>query len=108
MMHHRINEKQSNSNPHINFITALPASDDTEQAAAIQLLRALAAQVRPIMKSHGFIVNSLEEVCNLSRLLNSYQLTRSSMNTIMSLLGETGMQVKQLVRWSHFTFIRRC
>ncbi|KAG5644381.1 hypothetical protein DXG03_008609 [Asterophora parasitica] len=61
MVHHRLNEKESNPNPHVNFITALPAFDDTEQEAARQLLRALAAQVRPIMKSHGFSVNSLEE-----------------------------------------------
>ncbi|GLB40459.1 putative WLM domain containing protein [Lyophyllum shimeji] len=61
MVHHRFNEKESNPNPHVNFITALPAEDATEQESARQLLRALAAQVRPIMKSHGFAVNSLEE-----------------------------------------------
>lgn len=37
--------------------------DPREQEQARQLLRALAAQVRPIMKAHGFVVNSLEEVC---------------------------------------------
>ncbi|KAG5650402.1 hypothetical protein H0H81_012368 [Sphagnurus paluster] len=61
MVHHRLNEKESNPNPHINFITALPTHDETEHESARQLLRALAAQVRPIMKSHGFSVNSLEE-----------------------------------------------
>ncbi|KAF5382042.1 hypothetical protein D9615_004326 [Tricholomella constricta] len=61
MVHHRLNEKESNPNPHVNFITALPSLDETEQESARQLLRALAAQVRPIMKSHGFSVNSLEE-----------------------------------------------
>ncbi|KAF8992841.1 hypothetical protein BDQ17DRAFT_1392767 [Cyathus striatus] len=41
MVHHRLNEKD-----------------------ARQLLRALSAQVRPVMKSHGFEVNSFEEVPN--------------------------------------------
>ncbi|KAJ3760429.1 WLM domain-containing protein [Lentinula raphanica] len=58
MVHSRFNEKETNPNPHINFITPLPA-DDSEDAR--QLLRALAAQVRPIMKAHAFTVNSLEE-----------------------------------------------
>jgi DNA-dependent metalloprotease WSS1 len=62
MVHLRLNEAEANPNPHINFITALPAPDHTEQQSARQLLRALAAQVRPIMKNHGFSVNSFEEV----------------------------------------------
>ena len=62
MVHGRFNERESNPNPHINFISPLTAHDSTEQDSARQLLRALAAQVRPIMKSHGFSVNSLEEV----------------------------------------------
>ncbi|RDB25998.1 DNA-dependent metalloprotease WSS1 [Hypsizygus marmoreus] len=61
MVHLRINEKEPNPNPHINFVVALPADDGTERESARQLLRALAAQVRPIMKSHGFAVNSFEE-----------------------------------------------
>jgi DNA-dependent metalloprotease WSS1 len=62
MVHLRLNEHESNPNPHVNFITALSMPDQHEQERARQLLRALAAQVRPIMKSHGFVVNSLEEV----------------------------------------------
>ncbi|PPR00787.1 hypothetical protein CVT24_000752 [Panaeolus cyanescens] len=62
MVHHRINEKETNPNPHINFITALKHVDTDEQESARQLLRALAAQVRPIMKAHGFEVNSFEEL----------------------------------------------
>ncbi|KAF5377379.1 hypothetical protein D9757_008031 [Collybiopsis confluens] len=58
MVHTRFNEQEPNPNPHINFITALPANDAEE---ARQYLRALAAQVRPIMKLHGLEVNSLEE-----------------------------------------------
>jgi hypothetical protein len=54
-MVHRINEKEANPNPHINFITA-------SQEDGHQLLLALAAQARPVMKTHGFAVNSLEEV----------------------------------------------
>ncbi|KIJ25625.1 hypothetical protein M422DRAFT_216668 [Sphaerobolus stellatus SS14] len=56
MVHTRINERVANPNPHINFIASL---DDAEEAR--ELLRALAAQVKPIMKNHGFTVNSFEE-----------------------------------------------
>ncbi|KAJ8072529.1 hypothetical protein PM082_016088 [Marasmius tenuissimus] len=62
MVHVRLNETESNPNPHINFISALPASTPEDQEDARQFLRALAAQVRPVMKAHGFVVNSLEEV----------------------------------------------
>ncbi|KAF7316873.1 hypothetical protein HMN09_00421100 [Mycena chlorophos] len=58
-MHVRLNEREQNPNPHVNFITALPGEDDAEDAK--QFLRALAAQVRPLMQRHGFGVNSLEE-----------------------------------------------
>jgi len=61
MVHLRLNENETNPNPHVNFIAALPTADSREQERARQLLRALAAQVRPIMKAHGFAVNSLEE-----------------------------------------------
>jgi hypothetical protein len=64
MVHTRLNERETNPNPCINFITALPMPDaeSVGQEDARQLLRALAAQVRPVMKAHGFSVNSLEEV----------------------------------------------
>ncbi|PCH42161.1 WLM-domain-containing protein [Wolfiporia cocos MD-104 SS10] len=61
MVHVRLNERETNPNPHINFITALPEQDPAAQEDARQLLRALAAQVRPVMKAHGFVVNSFEE-----------------------------------------------
>lgn len=61
MVHHRLNENETNPNPHINFISALK-SDPGDHEDARQLLRALAAQVRPVMKAHGFSVNSFEEV----------------------------------------------
>ncbi|EIM23311.1 WLM-domain-containing protein [Wallemia mellicola CBS 633.66] len=54
----RINEKEANPNPHINFTTALPSA---KQSEARELLRSLAAQVRPVMKSEGLKVNSFEE-----------------------------------------------
>jgi DNA-dependent metalloprotease WSS1 len=57
MVHIRINERDVNPNPHINFISAL-----NKEEHASQLLHALAAQVKPVMKAHGFTVNSLEEV----------------------------------------------
>lgn len=58
----RINEREANPNPHVNFISVLPMVDATLEDNARQLIRALAAQVKPIMKTHGFTVNSLEEV----------------------------------------------
>lgn len=69
MVHNRFNEREVHPNAHINFITVLPAPDvpapySTEDAR--QLLRALAAQVRPIMKRYGFAVNSFEEVRSCS------------------------------------------
>jgi hypothetical protein len=65
MVHARYNEKEVNPNPSINFITSLP-NDPPRQEQARQLLRALAAQVKPIMKQHGLEVNSLEEVLYIS------------------------------------------
>ena len=62
MVHVRFNEKEANPNPHINFITPLKMADTEVEEEARQLLRALAAQVRPIMKAEGFVVNSFEEV----------------------------------------------
>ncbi|KAK2463407.1 hypothetical protein APHAL10511_004493 [Amanita phalloides] len=61
MVHLRLNESEPNPNPHINFITVLHAKISEDRRAARQLLRALAAQVRPVMKSHGFTINSFEE-----------------------------------------------
>ncbi|KIJ20224.1 hypothetical protein PAXINDRAFT_108086 [Paxillus involutus ATCC 200175] len=61
MVHLRINEREPNPNPYVNFITVLPMADATVEDSAHQLLRALAAQVKPVMKAHSFVVNSLEE-----------------------------------------------
>jgi hypothetical protein len=58
MVHLRMNEREVHPNPHINYITPLTCES---QEDARQLLCALAAQVRPVMKSHGFSINSLEE-----------------------------------------------
>lgn len=55
MVNTRLNERDPNPNAHINFITA---TDDDGR----ELLRALAAQVRPVMATHAFTVNRLEEV----------------------------------------------
>lgn len=64
MVHLRLNEKESRPNEYINFINQLPSADGCEpsSADAKELLRALAAQVKPLMKDHDFTVNSLEEV----------------------------------------------
>ncbi|TFL03979.1 WLM domain-containing protein [Pterulicium gracile] len=62
MVHVRLNAQTSNPNPFVNFITALPTHGNPQDSQqALELLNALAAQVKPIMKSHGFTVNSLEE-----------------------------------------------
>ncbi|KAG1747179.1 WLM domain-containing protein [Suillus paluster] len=61
MVHVRINERGANPNPPINFVSVLPMVDATLEDDARQLMRALATQVRPVMKEHGFTVNSLEE-----------------------------------------------
>jgi DNA-dependent metalloprotease WSS1 len=58
MVYVRLNERESNPNPAVNFISVL----DPEDEDARQLLRALAAQLKPVMKAHGFNVNSFEEV----------------------------------------------
>lgn len=68
MVHVRLNQSEPNPNQHINFITALPTNPEQHEEAR-QLLRALAAQVRPVMKAHGFAVNSLEEVHTLLYLV---------------------------------------
>ncbi|KAG8903520.1 hypothetical protein FRB99_003176 [Tulasnella sp. 403] len=63
MVHLRLNEKEVNPNPYINWITSLPTSEGSYPSSddARELLRALAAQVKPLMKVHGFQVNSFEE-----------------------------------------------
>lgn len=61
MVHVRLNTKETNPNEYINFISSLSGFDSPSQDDARQLLRALAAQVKPIMKAHGFTVNSFEE-----------------------------------------------
>ena len=118
MVHLRLNEKETNPNPHINFITALPGSGDER---ARQLLRALAAQVKPVMKSHGFTVNSFEEVRVADNFLTSSRvpghsplargrgrrsnrlekiLFSSSMNGTPCLRAETGTRERRLVSHS--------
>lgn len=91
MVHVRLNEREPNPNPHVNFITPLPSADPAVQEDARQLLRALAAQVRPVMKAHGFAVNSLEEVqFRLIWMLKHDQMRRRSMNITGYSQGETG------------------
>jgi hypothetical protein len=53
MVFKRYNTTEVNPNPHINFITALPDSNPDSTSQALNILRALAAQVRPVMKKHG-------------------------------------------------------
>lgn len=95
MVHLRLNETETNPNPHINFISALHAVHTEDKEAARQLLRALAAQVRPVMKSRGFVINSFEEVRATTRSKTLCHQRYGSTNTIWYLLGETGIMEKQ-------------
>jgi len=95
MVHLRLNENEPNPNPHVNFISALPMADTCEHELARQLLRALAAQVRPVMKAHGFVVNSLEEVrCDGYKpgfeMERTWLNVRDSTSITLSSLVETG------------------
>lgn len=54
MVHLRLNAREANPNPHVNWIAALPQPSQDSSTAARELLRALAAQVRPVMKKHGY------------------------------------------------------
>lgn len=108
MVHVRLNQAEPNPNHHINFITALPTNPE-QQEEARQLLRALAAQVRPVMKAHGFAVNSLEEVRTLT-LLSEYSechLWCHSMNTIKCSQGGTGMLERPLVNLALVLWLKR-
>lgn len=90
MVHLRLNEKEANPNPHINFISALKADAEDEEDAR-RLLRALAAQVRPVMKAHGFGVNSFEEVRSSfqsSRLTRSYPAICALVRIQQGICGE--------------------
>ncbi|GAA6061568.1 hypothetical protein JCM10212_001100 [Sporobolomyces blumeae] len=57
--HERINAREANPNDNIVFIRALESYPDHEEA--LNLLKALAAQFKPVMKEWGFGVNSLVE-----------------------------------------------
>jgi hypothetical protein len=81
MVHLRLNETETNPNPHVNFITALNAVHHEDKEAARQLLRALAAQVRPVMKSYGFVINSFEEVRAIARSENVYYIKHTVVRT---------------------------
>ncbi|EST04655.1 hypothetical protein PSEUBRA_006415 [Kalmanozyma brasiliensis GHG001] len=59
MVHLRLNDPDTSRNKHINYITSLPQYSDRD--AAHHRLQQLAAQVQPVMKKHGFAINSLEE-----------------------------------------------
>ncbi|PWN53199.1 WLM-domain-containing protein [Violaceomyces palustris] len=59
MVHLCFNDKNTSRNEYINFITALPQYPDVDQAR--HRLEQLAAMVKPVMKAHGFEINSLEE-----------------------------------------------
>ena len=102
MVHHRINEREANPNKHINFVTALPAPEippPYSEEDARQLLRALAAQMRPIMKTHGFEVNSFEEVGLALYVCESIGTdSLRSMSTTVCSREETGIMERQSVR----------
>lgn len=53
--------RPSPANPWFTFISVLKREDPQDEKAALELLRALAAQVKPLCKEHGLGVNSFEE-----------------------------------------------
>ncbi|GJN87112.1 hypothetical protein Rhopal_000057-T1 [Rhodotorula paludigena] len=57
--HERINARRPDPNDNITFIRALEGAPDSDRA--LEILEALAAQFKPIMKTWGFGVNSLVE-----------------------------------------------
>ncbi|GAA5998677.1 uncharacterized protein JCM10292_007151 [Rhodotorula paludigena] len=57
--HERINARRPDPNDNITFIRALEGASDSDRA--LEILEALAAQFKPIMKTWGFGVNSLVE-----------------------------------------------
>ncbi|KIM33246.1 hypothetical protein M408DRAFT_326031 [Serendipita vermifera MAFF 305830] len=61
MKFHRFNPTEANPNPHVSFITPLKTGDEGTESVALGILKALAAQVRPIMKKHGLEITSFEE-----------------------------------------------
>ena len=67
MVHLRLNAREANPNPHVNWITALPQPSQDSTTAARELLKALAAQVRPVMKKHGYsrILKNIERDSDL-------------------------------------------
>ena len=97
MVHVRLNERETNPNPFINFITPLPMNDSAAEEDARQLLRALAAQVKPVMKTHGFTVNSFEEVCRTIRFAPVSTHTAGSTSITRYSWGATGMPERLLV-----------
>ncbi|GAA5839798.1 hypothetical protein JCM11251_001218 [Rhodosporidiobolus azoricus] len=57
--HERINAREPDPNHYITFIRSLEGLPDSEKA--LKILKAIAAQFKPIMKEWGFGVNSLVE-----------------------------------------------
>lgn len=55
MVFQRYNVTETTPNPHINFISALKEYEEASTQVALNILRALAAQVRPVMKKHGYV-----------------------------------------------------
>ncbi|CED83867.1 Protein involved in sister chromatid separation and/or segregation [Phaffia rhodozyma] len=55
----RLNQREADPNPSFGFITALPGKPQEEKALSI--MKALAAQVKVICKTHGLKVYSFEE-----------------------------------------------
>lgn len=100
----RLNEREANPNPYISFISALPVRDASAQEDSRQLLRALAAQVKPLMKAHGFIVTNLEEVHNQSLIgygWDTEDICNSSTSSTRFSQVEIGTAEKQSVSDTH-------
>ncbi|KAF8604271.1 WLM-domain-containing protein [Ceratobasidium sp. AG-I] len=102
MSHLRLNAKTTSPNPYFNFITALPsflnAPGLPSQQNAKELLDALAAQVRPICKKHGFNVNSFEEYEHNSVFLGRNWNAGETIEIVLRHSDGTFHNIQQLIQ----------
>ncbi|CEH18225.1 Protein involved in sister chromatid separation and/or segregation [Ceraceosorus bombacis] len=59
-IHTRLNDPDTQRNPYINFVEALPQTDGSEHEA-LERLQNVCAMLKPLMREHGFKVNTLQE-----------------------------------------------
>ncbi|KAG9082644.1 hypothetical protein FS749_006697 [Ceratobasidium sp. UAMH 11750] len=102
MPHLRLNTKTGSPNPYFNFTSALPsflkAPGLPSQENAMELLDALAAQVRPICKKHGFAVNSFEEYEHNTVFLGRNWNSGETIEIVLRRSDGTFHEIQQLIQ----------